>query len=186
MDHKKTVKFLYDETAKQYDKRYKEIQNVKYKLILEKILIRREHLIIDVGCGTGNLFLFLEKNKSLKIGIDFSIESLKQCQKKIGLQNSTSLICADIDFLPFKKSIFNFVFVITLLQNVPNAIKSLGEIKRICKDNGYILLSLLKKKYKLSHLQKMVEEVKLKIEEIIDFENCEDLISIIKNKEIFL
>ncbi|MBS7252163.1 MAG: class I SAM-dependent methyltransferase, partial [Candidatus Freyarchaeota archaeon] len=46
---------LYDQTAWIYDRRYREIQEEKYKSILSKIALHKRDLVLDAGCGTGLL-----------------------------------------------------------------------------------------------------------------------------------
>jgi len=183
MNHKKFIKYRYDKTAEFYDRRYREIQELKYKIILEKISIKHNQIILDIGSGTGNSFLYLDKYNSFKYGVDFSIESLKTYQRKPSRENSAQLICADIEFLPFKKDIFEIIFVVTVLQNLPDPRNSLKEIKQICQHGGLIVLSLLKKKFGMERIKQILDEVDLLPLDIIDDEKCEDIIIFIENRK---
>ena len=181
MEHKKIIKRRYDETAKFYDRRYREIQNIKYELIFEKISIDNEQNILDVGCGTGNLFLFLDNVDCFKFGIDLSIKSLTRCLEKLGRKTQIQTICADVDFLPFREDFFDIIFLITILQNVSDPVNSLKNIKKLCKPNGLILLSLLRKKFDKEQVLKLLSDAQIVPQNIIDVEKCEDIIVIIKN-----
>ncbi|MFX1295199.1 MAG: class I SAM-dependent methyltransferase [Promethearchaeota archaeon] len=180
MNHKKSIKFLYDETTEGYDRRYNEIQKIKYKIIFEQISIEPGQKILDIGCGTGNLFLFLENIDCLKYGIDLSSKSLKRCQEKLGKEKLIHVICADIDFPPFKKDFFEKIFLVTILQNVPDPARSLKEIKNLCKQNGYVILSLLKKKFSMEQIKTLLEDIQVVPQQIIDMDDCEDIIIIVK------
>ncbi len=85
MEHKKIIKSRYNETAEHYDRRYSEIQQVKYKIIMDKITIEPQYKILDIGCGTGNFYQFLKDIKCPKFAIDFSFVSLKICKEKFFL-----------------------------------------------------------------------------------------------------
>ncbi|NVM54138.1 MAG: class I SAM-dependent methyltransferase [Candidatus Helarchaeota archaeon] len=182
MSHKKTVKSLYDETTDIYDRRYQKIQDVKYEIILRNISITTGQVILEVGCGTGNFFQFLERNECNKYGIDFSIESLKKYRKKIS-NRQNQVLCADVEFLPFREKYFDIIFAITILQNLPDPIKSLEEMKNICKQNGLLILSLLKKKFQMAQIENLLKDAKLTPTQIIDDNSCEDIIVIVENKK---
>jgi ubiquinone/menaquinone biosynthesis C-methylase UbiE len=179
MEHKREIKIRYDETVDVYDRRYSEIQNVKYKLIFEKILIGKGQRVLDVGTGTGNLFLFLEEYECYKYGIDLSIKSLKRAREKLGEGSHIDLLCADVDYLPFKRKLFDITFLITVLQNVSEPTRSLQQIKDVIKKNSVIVLSLLKKKFPKKRIKQIIKNVGIVTKQIIDVDYCEDIILII-------
>jgi malonyl-CoA O-methyltransferase len=181
MDHKKIIKKRYDETVNHYDRRYEKIQAYKYELAFKRIFIKPDHLILDIGCGTGNLFGFLETNHCFMCGIDFSIESLKRIRDKLGRNRITHLGCADSENLPFKKNSFDIVFAFTVLQNLPDPKASLKEIYRICKPDGLIVLSLLRKKFPPERIEELVEEIKGVPKDMINDPECEDIIVLLEN-----
>ena len=184
MNHKKTVKSRYDETVEHYNGRYSEIQNLKYQIILKHISIGTEQAILDVGCGTGNFFLLLESNNCHKYGIDFSIESLKKFRKSIGREEPVHHICADAEYLPFRKGLFDVIFAITLLQNLPDPRKCLEEMKNLYKPTGLLILSLLKNKFPVERIEGLLEKAQLEPLQIINDSYCEDIIVIVGNKKI--
>src|SRR3990167_2263860 len=49
--------------------------------ILERRLLKKENLILDVGCGGGGNILFL-KNFGLVVGIDASVDAINFCKNK--------------------------------------------------------------------------------------------------------
>lgn len=182
MNHKKLIKSRYNETANFYDRRYREIQTGKYQSIFKNITINATQSILDIGCGTGNFFLFLNENECLKHGIDFSINSLKKLQKNTNRAQVIHIICADIEYLPFEPEQFDFIFAITILQNLPDIEKSVREMKRICKIDGFLILSLLRKKISLEYIENILTEAQITPLKIIDEEACEDIILICQNK----
>jgi len=181
IDKKKTVRALYNESVDIYDRRYHEIQGYKYQIILEHTEISDEQTILDVGSGTGLFFQFLQENSCNKYGIDFSFKSLKRCQVKFNNNRDIQLICGDAEALPLRNGIFDTVLVITLFQNLPNPIKCLHQVKALCKKNGKIVLSFLKKKFSIERIQHVLKDIRLKSAQIINDKNCEDIIVIINN-----
>lgn len=183
MNHKKIIQSRYNETAEGYDRRYIEIQNYKYQKILDQISIQKGQEILDVGCGTGNLFLFLDKIECIKYGMDFSVECLKRYQKKKPKRKEVSILCADAENIPFKEACFDVIFLITIFQNLPDPKRCLQEIKQVCKREGLIILSFLKRKFSLDRIKQLLEEVQFEPQVIVDDENCEDIIILIQNNK---
>jgi len=136
---KRRVKFFYDNSAGVYDKRYQEIQIVKYGILLRK-LCDAGSLFVDIGCGTG-LFCRLLAVRGLRVvGVDFSIGMLREAKKIISLQR-VFLICCDSDFLPLRGDIFHGAYGVTLLQNLPDPVFSLSEMVRVCRGGSMLCLS---------------------------------------------
>ena len=136
-----------------------------------------------MGCGTGNFFLNLKEHLCEKVGIDFSAESLRAYQEKRGIDKCVNIICADIEYLPFKEGYFDVIFIITVLQNLPDTKKSLEEVKRICRHGGKIILSLLKRKFGEAQIQQLIEKINLIPFKVIINEDCEDTIILFENEK---
>jgi len=107
-----------------------------------------------LGTGTGLLFEYLKKRKKTFVGIDISIKMLKFA-KVNNESDSLHLICADLDYLPFRKNVFSTIFSITVLQNLPNPINSINEIAKVIKKDGIAFFSILKKGLTIEKFKKM-------------------------------
>jgi ubiquinone/menaquinone biosynthesis C-methylase UbiE len=182
MNHKKVIQSRYNATAEVYDRRYREIQTKKYQLIFKSIIVDRAKTVLDIGCGTGILFNFLESVSNCKYGIDFSWNSLKKLQRKVNRARIIQIVCGDVENLPFQKEKFDLVLAITTLQNLPDPKKCLEEMKAVCKRDGIITLSLLKKRFTEEDTEILLNEVQLSPNQIINDESCEDIIVICRNK----
>ena len=109
-------------------------------------LIKKRKKIIDVGCGTGGLTVFLAEHARLDciIGIDpvkSMIEVAKQRAFQKGLGHKTDFVVCDGRYLPFKQACFHalvsrgdaFVFL------VPQKI-ALLEFKRVLKNRAILVI----------------------------------------------
>ena len=134
MKKKEKIKESYNTTADFYNSRYRNIQYEKYARMLSGIKLNG--VILDLGSGTGMLSEFLDKEI---ICVDFSINMLKKSENKYR-------ILGDAEKLPFKSSVFDFVFSFTLFQNL-SGYKMFKEVKRILKLDSLFVLTVLRKKY---------------------------------------
>jgi len=97
--------------------------------------------ILDVGCGAG--IMLNCTNASLKIGLDTSLESLKQAKL---LDPTIELIQGDATQLPFKDNYFLIIIAMHLvpvihLHQGDDWEKTASELKRISSRNSEIILT---------------------------------------------
>jgi len=171
-EHKREVMRKYDITSKGYDELYGDEQLDKYRLAFKNINDVGK-TVLDVGCGTGLLYSFINSKKQqfrsmgMYIGIDISYGMLEKAKPKIDQGTILAeLIRADADFLPFRSKVFDSVFAFMLLQNMPNPNVTCYELLRVLKDKGLLILSIPKSTNVNINLQ--VEKIeKAKIKDII-------------------
>ena len=137
----------YDHSASVYDNQYAEEQNAKIEAALNGISLSKYSYVLDAGCGTGLLFKHIEKSAKLIVDLDVSLKILKKAKKRVNQLSKVVVLRADADFLPFQNNVFDVAFAITLLQNMPDPLVTLAEIKRVSKENATIVITGLKKKF---------------------------------------
>jgi len=151
----------YDHSAKVYDAQYAEEQNAKIKAALSHLNLREDSLILDVGCGAGLLFEHLGDSVKLLVGLDLSSGILKEAKKRAKRFLRTALIRADADLTPFPNEIFDAVFAITLLQNMPNPPLTIQEMARVAQASAIIVVTGLKKAYSQDAFRGLLEKAGL-------------------------
>ena len=150
----------YNNISKGYDELYGEEQKKKAKIILENIKLERNDLLLDVGCGTGIITELFNCNK---IGIDPSEKLVLQAKKRI------NAIIGKGENLPFENKHFDKIICLTAIHNFDDYKKGIKEMKRVCKDYGKIIITILKKSIKANEIKKEIEK-ELIIEKEIDEE----------------
>jgi demethylmenaquinone methyltransferase/2-methoxy-6-polyprenyl-1,4-benzoquinol methylase len=160
---KREVMRRYDHSALVYDIQYGEEQEAKIKAALNCFKLEKNSLVLDVGCGTGLLFPYITRNTNLLVGLDFSRSILKQAKKRCREHPSVALLRADADFLPFRNQTFNAVFAITLLQNMPNPLQALNEIKRVAKSQAVVIATGLRKEFSKDEFMRLLKKARLRI-----------------------
>lgn len=99
----------------------------------------KRRLILDVGCGTGGMFRFLETFGKVW-GMDLSEEALSYCRQR---HLTGRMIQGSATFLPFPNERFDLVTACDLLyhRDVTDDLLALREFHRVCKKGGYLLLT---------------------------------------------
>jgi ubiquinone/menaquinone biosynthesis C-methylase UbiE len=160
---KRSVMRRYNLTAHIYDMRYAEEQTAKIKAALEDLSIEKRSLILDAGCGTGILFDYVVNEAETLVGLDISKKILLQAKKCVKNSKNTYLVLADVDNMPLKEKVFDYVFAVTMLQNTPKPVKTLNEFQRVAKDNATIVVTGMKKVFTMESFRKTLNDARLRM-----------------------
>ena len=138
---KERVRARYDRISPYYD---------LMELLLEKTLFSRWRRrvfdtldggsILEVGVGTGKNLDFYPLGKPIT-AIDFSQGMLKRARNKAESKGvKVDLVNMDVQDLKFEDQSFDTILGTFVFCSVPNPIRGLQEIKRVCKRGGKIIL----------------------------------------------
>jgi len=166
----------YNALAKAYDTLYGQEQKMKIDFILKNLNLKKGEKILDVGCGTCILFENIYDEDKIFVGVDISEKILREGWKKFRDKTNLFLVSADAEHLPFRDKVFDTIFAITLIQNLPNPIISLKEIKRVSKREASIVVSGLKRRYTFKEFNSIIRNA-IFLRESYDIENLKDYIA---------
>jgi len=99
--------------------------------------------VLDVGCGTGRHAVELAKSGASVTGVDFSAGMLEKARAKPGAA-SVRFIHQDASGpLPFAPQSFDRVISCLVVDHVRDLTPFFGELHRVCRDDGFIVVSAL-------------------------------------------
>lgn len=173
----------YDQQANVYDAQYLEEQNAKIEDALDSMEPKSNELVLDLGCGTGFLFHHINKTTKLLVGLDTSSKLLQEAKKRTKTLSNTLLIRADADNTPFPNHIFDRVFAITLLQNMPDPMTTILEMKRVSKSEAVFVLTGLKKKFTAESFVDLLKRARLKVSTLKTDEHLKGHVAVCTNAE---
>ncbi len=153
----------YDRQATIYDVQYVGEQESKIEDILENMDLGSKELVLDLGCGTGFLFKHVNKHVKALVGLDLSQKALHEAKKRTKKMENVALVRADADNTPFPDNTFDKVFVITVLQNMPNPAKTLSEMKRVSRSQATFAVTGIKKIFTQNSFVNLLEKENLKV-----------------------
>jgi SAM-dependent methyltransferase len=100
--------------------------------------------VLDAGCGTGQLAIFLSVLNRQVVGIDFSEASITKgnsFKRKVKLRN-VQFARMDLFAVALKEESFDFVFCNGVLHHTADAYGAFQNLCRLVKPGGYITIGL--------------------------------------------
>ena len=133
------IKHRYNRVSKLYDLIEKPIENI-FSKHREKMLIDAYGKVLEVGAGTGKNFQYYPDNVEV-IAIDFSPKMVKIASEKAKDNNNIKdVLEMNAENMTFDDSTFDTVVTSCVFCSVPDPLKGLKEIRRVCKNGGKILM----------------------------------------------
>jgi phosphatidylethanolamine/phosphatidyl-N-methylethanolamine N-methyltransferase len=108
---------------------------------IDLLEIQPGNRVLEVGVGTG-LNLPLYSRDCNVTGIDISKEMLRKAEERVltlGMVN-TSLMVMDGSKLAFPDDSFDRVIATYVISAVPDPVKTLLEMRRVCKPSGHLVI----------------------------------------------
>ena len=157
-----------------YDLRYAEEQSAKYEALLEAMTPKLDDIALDIGCGTG---LLTERLESQAVGLDISASLLSTARAKLQRRKRAYLVMGDAGALPFRFSTFDTVFSVTVLQNTPDPLFFVMEMKRVGRKTAGV--TALKKAFTRESFKLLLEEGGFSSFEVLDSSGLNDWVALI-------
>ena len=93
--------------------------------------------VLDVGCGTGGNFAFLDAYGRVE-GCDYSEEAIRFCRMRGG----TPVQVADIYELPYEDDSFDLATCLDVIEHLRFDLLAFRELARVLKPGGHLLVTL--------------------------------------------
>ena len=103
-------------------------------------LIEPEDVVLECACGTGLLSAVSAPKCRNLTATDFSLKMLKRAEKNCVAFNNIAFAQADITELSYPDGSFDKVVAGNVIHLLDNPLIALGELNRVCKDNGLLII----------------------------------------------
>ena len=142
---KEKIRQVYDKISHSinllYRDKFRLFFNYEIALFLEYLDVKRDDIVLDMGCGTGRFFQFLNKKVALVVGCDFS-KNMALMAKKYAKEGACDIVVCDCMYLPFKEQVFDKVLACGLFEYVQSLREYLREVNRVLKKGGSIVFNV--------------------------------------------
>ena len=135
------AKRRYNRIAPLYDPMESLIERSRYSKWRQLLWSKVEGTyILEVGVGTGKNFPYYPANAEI-IALDFSEKMLKRAKDRASKQElKVRLQQMDVQHLEFEDNSFDTVVASFVFCSVPDPVRGLTEIERVCKPGGKVVL----------------------------------------------
>lgn len=122
-------------------------QDNKISLLCNKLMLEKDEVILDIGCGWGTLLRHAAKHYCRKaVGVTLSVEGAKYCRdeaKAAGLADKIDILCMDYRQIP-EHLTFDKIVSVEMAEHVglKNFQIFLGSVKKMLKDDGLFLMQV--------------------------------------------
>lgn len=102
-------------------------------------------VVLDIGCGTGDLVPFYVKKKTIYTGLDLSPQMVERAKNNYSKEVSAGIakfVAGDCENLPFESGSVDVLSAVALIEYLPDSGKVLNEVKRVLKPGGYALITV--------------------------------------------
>ena len=116
----------------------KYLTHLETSFILDSFNPSKTQMVIDVGAEAGRFSLMSTNNNASMIAIDIDSYSLRRLKQK---NKDVVVIQADARKIPMKNATFDAVFMIEVLDYIPELTEALSECSRILRPSSPLILS---------------------------------------------
>jgi ubiquinone/menaquinone biosynthesis C-methylase UbiE len=127
----------YNHFAGEYAKRTKELEQETRRHFYSLLPNLKRKLLLDVGCGSGHDALHYIEKDARVFGLDIADKEIDIARR---VATKGNFRVGDMQDLPYKSNQFDIVTSFYALQTSDNVTKSLGEMIRVAKPKGTILV----------------------------------------------
>jgi ubiquinone/menaquinone biosynthesis C-methylase UbiE len=101
--------------------------------------------ILEVGCGPGLMVDYFLERRADYYGVDLSSEMVAECRTRFDGLASVHFCVGDVQRLEFSDSSFDIVLCLGALEYVAVESQAVGEMARVLKPGGTVILSAITK-----------------------------------------
>jgi ubiquinone/menaquinone biosynthesis C-methylase UbiE len=114
------------------------LTRVETEFISKTVDSSKTRLVIDIGAEAGRFSLLASNNNVTVIGIDIDAYSLRRLKQK---NKDVTVIQADARKIPIKSDTCDAVFMIEVIDYIPEILDTIGECRRILKADFPLVFS---------------------------------------------
>lgn len=104
--------------------------------------LKSDSIVLDAGCGPGTVTSSLATlvPAGQVVGVDAVETAINKARAQPNLPSNCTFEVADVTALPYKDNHFDVVYTSQVLAHIPEAVKAIVELRRVCKPGGFVAL----------------------------------------------
>lgn len=136
---KQTTIDYFNSTAKDYDQSHDgKFVECMYEDIVNRVLDLKPKIILDLGCGNGNIIARLQKRLNADYyGLDISEAMITQAEKRL---HDVHFMVGDAEKMPYVADKFDVIICNASFHHYPHPKAVICEMQRVLKKDGTLIL----------------------------------------------
>lgn len=110
--------------------------NKKLQFLVDKLGMKKQEHILDLGSGTGVLLPYLASSAESVVAVDFAEKMLEVAQKKLTQYTNITYIVADVSALPFAPESFEQITCLNFFPHVQQKEAFIEAMYKLLKADG--------------------------------------------------
>lgn len=141
MTHSDPVQQEYSRLAATYDRRWSFYVNATLQETLQRVVIKPQDRVLDLGCGTGSLLelIYARFPKASLAGLDPSVEMLSVAREK--LPASVDFRSGSAERIPFENDSFDVLLSTNAFHYFRRPTQAIQEMIRVLKPQGSLIIT---------------------------------------------
>jgi ArsR family transcriptional regulator len=131
---------FFSSAAGQWDKLREDLFGATSHLRALAGLVDPDHVIGDLGCGTGRISELLAPFAKRIVAVDASPEMLKAARLNVGNKKNVDLRQGPLERLPIETGELDIALMMLVLHHLPEPKRVLSEVSRTLKSGGRLLI----------------------------------------------
>ncbi len=131
---------FFSSSAGQWDRVRDELFGDRFHLAALGALAGEEWIVGDLGCGTGQVTAALAPFVSRVVAVDSSAAMLQSARRRLQGMDNVELRRGELEALPIDEARLDLATLMLVLHHVPEPDKALGEVARVLKPGGRVVI----------------------------------------------
>ncbi len=131
---------FFSSSAGQWDRLRDDLFGDRFHLAALAAFAQHDWMVGDLGCGTGQVSAALAPFVAHVIAVDGSAAMLQAARKRLHTFDNVDLRRGDLEALPIDQERLDAATLMLVLHHVPEPGRALGEVTRVLKPHGRLVL----------------------------------------------
>jgi len=128
---------LWSEAASDWANFQEHMHSPLFEAMLNATIVRKNTKFLDIGCGSGTSSARAAMRGAIVTGLDAAPAFIEIARSRVP---DGQFEIGDMENLSFDDNAFDVVFAANSLQYASDRVKALKELKRVCRNGGYIVV----------------------------------------------
>lgn len=116
-------------------------KRLKMPILMKALNIKKDNVVLDVGCGAGIFSAAMSKKAKEVYGLDYSKTNINAVKKRYKHIQNIKFVKGDATKMPFKAGFFDVILATEIIEHIQDDNKFVKECCRVLKKGGRLVVT---------------------------------------------